>query len=543
MGYPKSVQSRIVVKNSTSMQLSTVSLPECPSSLTARIYYDKRCDLTPTVRTKIALIAKWGKNHGRITRLSERFGISRTTVYALRDQLTQRVESAFDAPQTWQADMRALRESAIRQILLLRLTGHCCIMAISTILKYNGHSRGSTGFISETLHAIGDKLPQVIDYQGTVNWACDEIYHLGKVPILVSVEPLSGAVLQINIVRGTLKDGWNTHWQALRQNGIQSLSLISDEGWMLRAARLEQIEAQGDWDFQPDTFHAVSHRLGVFAKRLQKAAYQAIEAEYEREALCLDTKQPGRLPVFKQQWAQCQIETQKAIRMYEHFSFLYGCILQQFNIFDKNGLPRKRLFAEQEARCAIELMSRLDITGLDKELKLIDKLIPTLFNFLDKAQDCCQKMLDNQLVEAHALPFWALAWQYDKRSFKVKNNYGYQKKLRDRSKNWIQDIQNHTDLTDENFNALQTTVFASFDGIVQSSAAVEMFNSILRPFLNQSRDQLSQQALNLIMDFYNHKPFSRGKRKGKSPIEILTGKKQDKDWMDKIMDLVRLHNI
>ena len=306
---------------------------------------------------------------------------------------------------------------------------------------------------------------------------------------------------------------------------------------------MEQIAAQGNWDFQPDTFHAVSHRLGVFAKRLQKAAYQAIESEYEREALCLDTKQPGRLPVLKQQWAQCQIETQKAISIYEDFSFLYGCLLQQFNIFDKNGLPRKRLFAEQEARCAIELMQLLDITGLDKELKLIDKLIPTLFNFLDKAQDCCQKMLDNQLVEAHTLPFWALAWQYDKRSFKVKNNYAYQKKLRDRSKKWIQDIQNDTNLTDEDFNALQATVFASFDGIVQSSAAVEMFNSILRPFLNQSRDQLSQQALNLIMDFYNHKPFSRGKRKGKSPLEILTGKKQEKDWIDKIMDLVRLHNI
>jgi hypothetical protein len=523
------------------MQLQTKSLSEVPSSLTYRIKYEDRVDLSPDVRTKIALIAKWGKNHGRITRLSERFKISRTTVYALRDRLSERVEAAFYQPKTWQGDIRALRESAIRQILLLRMTGHCCIMAISAILKYNGYSRDSTGFISETLHAIGDKLPQVIDYQGRVNWACDEIYHLGKVPILVSVEPLSGAVLQINIVRGSLKDGWGSHWQSLRQNGIQPLSLISDEGWMLRAARLEQT-AQ-DWDFQADTFHAVSHRLGVFSKRLEKAAYQAIESEYERENLCLHTKQPNKLPVFKEQWAQSQTQTHKAISLYEQFSFLYVSMLQQFNIFDPNGQPRKRPFAEQEASCAIDLMQLLDIPGLDKELKLIEKLIPTLFNFLDKAQDCCQKIVENQLVEPHLLPFWALAWQYDKRSFKVKNNYMYQKKLRDRSKNWIQDIQEQAKLSNQDFNALQATLFAAFDGIVQSSAAVEMFNSILRPFLNQSRDQISQQTLNLIMDFYNHKPFSRGKRKGKSPIEILTGKKQDKHWMDKIMDLVRLHNI
>jgi hypothetical protein len=525
------------------MQLQTNPPPEYPSSLTDRIYYKERCDLSPNVRTKIALIAKWGKNHGRITRLSERFGISRTTVYALRDQLSQSVEAAFYQPKTWQADIRALRESAIRQILLLRLTGHCCITAISTILKYNGYSRDSTGFISETLQTIGDKLPQVIDYQGTVNWACDEIYHLGKVPILVSVEPLSGAVLQINIVRGSLKEGWNSHWQALRQKGIQPLSLISDEGWILRAARLEKVEQQEDWDFQPDTFHAVSHRLGVFAKRLEKAAYQAIESEYERETLCLHTKQPSKLPVFNEQWAQSQAQTHKAISVYEQFSFLYGCLLQQFNIFNRNGQPRLRLFAEQDASCAIELMQLLDIPGLDKELKAIGKLIPTLFNFLDKAQDCCLKMVENQLVEPHLLPFFALAWQYDKRSFKVKNNYAYQKKLREKSKNWVQDIQKDTKLTNEAFNAQLQTVFTAFDGIVQSSAAVEMFNSILRPFLNQSRDQLSQHALNLIMDFYNHKPFSRGKRKGKSPIEILTGQKQDKDWIDKIMDLVRLNNI
>jgi hypothetical protein len=524
------------------MQLQTNSLPEHPSSLTDRPYYEDRGDLTPFIRTKIAIIAKWGKNHGRITRLSQRFGISRTTVYALRDQLSHGVEAAFHQPKTWQADIRSLREAAIRQILLLRLTGHCCIAAISTVLKYNGHSRSSTGFISETLHAIGDKLPQTIDYQGTVNWACDEIYHLGKIPVLVSVEPLSGAVLRIDIVRGPLKDGWLRHWQALRENGIQCLSLVSDEGWMLRAARLEQ-SGHGDLDFQPDTFHAVSHRLGVFAKRLEKAAHQAIESEYDREALCLYTQKPGKLPVIKEQWAACRTEAQKAISVYEHFGFLYGCLLQQFNVFDKNGLPRKRAFAEQEAACAIELMQRLGITGLDKELKLIEKLIPTLFGFLDKAQECCQKIVENQLVEARHLPFWCLAWQYDKRSFKVKNNYAHQKKLRDISKNWVHDIQNESNLTNEDFIALQTTLFALFDAIVQSSASVEMFNSILRPFLNQSRDQISQQTLNLIMDFYNHKPFARGKRKGKSPHEILSGIKHEKDWIDKMMDIVRLHKI
>ena len=105
------------------------------------------------------------------------------------------------------------------------------------------------------------------------------------------------------------------------------------------------------------------------------------------------------------------------------------------------------------------------------------------------------------------------------------------------------ELQQVNQLSDDDFNDLGLTIFAQFDAIIQSSAPVEMFNAFLKPFLNQSRDQLSQQSLNLIMDFYNNHTFKRGKRKGKSPLEILTGKKNELPWLDKIMDLVRLHKI
>jgi len=73
---------------------------------------------------------------------------------------------------------------------------------------------------------------------------------------------------------------------------------------------------------------------------------------------------------------------------------------------------------------------------------------------------------------------------------------------------------------------------------VQSSALVECINSIIRPYLNNSKGQVNQEALNLMMFYHNHRRYTAGKRTKKTPIEILTGKQQDKDWLKLLFELV-----
>ena len=70
------------------------------------------------------------------------------------------------------------------------------------------------------------------------------------------------------------------------------------------------------------------------------------------------------------------------------------------------------------------------------------------------------------------------------------------------------------------------------DEIVQSSSIVECINSIIRPYINNTKTQISQEFLNLIMFYHNHRRYKDGKRTGKIPYEILTGEKQTKDWLD-----------
>jgi hypothetical protein len=67
---------------------------------------------------------------------------------------------------------------------------------------------------------------------------------------------------------------------------------------------------------------------------------------------------------------------------------------------------------------------------------------------------------------------------------------------------------------------------------VKASSLVEMVNSLIRPYLNSSKGQITQETLNLIMFYHNHRRYKSGRRQGKAPIELLTGEALQGDWID-----------
>jgi len=73
-------------------------------------------------------------------------------------------------------------------------------------------------------------------------------------------------------------------------------------------------------------------------------------------------------------------------------------------------------------------------------------------------------------------------------------------------------------------DTLKALVFDTLDSIVRASSLVEMVNGLIRPYLNSCKGQITQETLNLIMFYHNHRRYQSGKRQGKAPIELLTGK-------------------
>ena len=86
-------------------------------------------------------------------------------------------------------------------------------------------------------------------------------------------------------------------------------------------------------------------------------------------------------------------------------------------------------------------------------------------------------------------------------------------------------------LLDHQFEPLKAMVFEQLDTIVQASSLVELVNSFIRPYLNSSKGQITQETLNLIMFYPNHRRYKSGKRQGKAPIELLTGEALEADWV------------
>ena len=520
------------------LRIKTTLKEEPQSSLNASVKFMRRPELTTRLRFVIAVTAVMGlQSANKITKIAKRFNVSPAFVYDMRSRLLAGIETIFGVGASVSVPQScACLNDEISAVLMLRLRGSCSIGAISELLSRFDFDHTSTGFVSGVLTAAGESVSDTIDWSGKCVLTTDELYCDGHCPILVSVEPVSGAILHISKNESLTKESWVKHYAELREQGIEPSKIISDDGHTMRAARKHSYP---DVAWQPDTFHAVAHRLGEFLNRFRRKAEAAIAYEYDRENLVKNGRAGESAVKRHAEYLDAQQKSREAILAYDNFSFLYACMLRQFTVFDtRTGAVRSRSFAEAEMKAACELMRLLNDEALNKELAQIERLLPELFAFLQTAQQGAAELATQ--VAPEVLPFWLTAWQNAKTAAKIKGKPALKKKfLKKTAEDLILLKQSYT-LSDQTFEEKQFEIFAFLDNAcAQSSSAVENANAFIRKYLNNSRDQISQPALNLLMFYWNHRRFERGKRKGKAPVEILSGKNLEKDWLDLMAEKMR----
>jgi hypothetical protein len=513
-------------------------VPISVSSLTRQIKFERRCDLSLKDRLVIGVTCVVGKRYGTVTNLSKKYGISRTCVYDFEAQMRAGAESIFGIQSgtisSKKAELAAI--SSKKALLLLRLEGGCTLHSIANLLPHFGYAHNSVGYISQSLDKMGSELSPLINWQGRCVFASDEIFYIEHKPILMTVDIVSHAILKIQKLESLTKDAWIAHWQDLLDKGITPIKLITDEGVALQSAR----SASFDQDIcQSDTFHSVAYRLGVFYDRLERQAEKNIGDEYAFQGVSESAKSATIRSKNYIKWQNAQQITRDSLQLLEDFTVLYHYILQQFNVFrTSDGTIRSRVQAEQTVSTALEMLEKLPIKGINEQIKDIRRVLPHLFTFLDTAKKGFDEIAKD--IDPLVLPYWTSAWQRLKKAAKIKNNYHKQKKMKLKAQSDLDLISDYYKKEKDNnidFEAIKDTIFYALEiACAQSSAAVENVNSFIRPFLNQCRGQITQNTLNLLMFFHNHSPFDTGKRRGKAPIEILSGQKLDANWADLIIN-------
>ena len=494
----------------------------------------RRHDLTPSIRLYIAfmaLTARAAGTWGKITELSRQFMMSRMFVYMLANALHETSLTVFgdNASKPTVAE-----ELPYHYMLSLRLEGKCGIETISTIMKRFGIPNASVGFISQYLQRVGFLLPSTLttsnDEVQLVVFLSDEIF-AKNIPILVTVDPISSAILRIELANARKVEDWKNHWECLQKNGYIATYLVTDEGRGLCAA---QKEALADIIRQPDTYHAIAHQLGNWVNRLEGAAYKAIQKEFD----CYDNLDSAKSnEVINKRidgYEKAEKVADEAIELYESFNFLYITIINELKLFDGNGNLRDRKEAEQNIQAGLSLIEELGHTKITKAVNKVRRTMPGLLNYFDLAKSIVGN-LSSLAVDQEALQALCLAWQWRKGSIKSKKAKG--RKYCDMNEQYCLEIA--TGYLQEDYDIVKEQVYQQLDQIVQSSALVECINSIIRPYLNGSKNHITQETLNLIMFYHNHRRYNDGKRKNQTPMEILTGKKQEKDWIELLFDVIK----
>jgi hypothetical protein len=170
-----------------------------------------------------------------------------------------------------------------------------------------------------------------------------------------------------------------------------------------------------------------------------------------------------------------------------------------------------------ELTLLFSMIGEIDHTAIPKIMQPIQAHIDDIVVPFQQAEAIQAQRL--KVVPRQALEFLVCAWHHDHLSYASPakhKRYPQQERCA-----WLAFAEG---LLDDQFDALKTLVFDQLDSIVRASSLVEMVNSFIRPSLHSCKGQLTQESLNLIMFYHNHRRYKSGKRKGKAPIELLTGK-------------------
>jgi len=483
----------------------------------------RRPDIDTVARVHIAAQAFLSLGvYGEITRIAKCYRVSRLFIYKLLWPLMLLYDLDVGDPHS----PEAIRKEVDRHILLLRFEGYCALERISQILKQLGLPFASVGAISQRLAAYAQALPHEAWTDAQIVFlVCDEIFTRGQ-PILLTVEPRSLAILKIELGENREAETWKQHWATLAEGGlIEQPTVVSDQGpGLVKGCALMGLT------HHPDLFHLL-RPLAMCGERFYRKALAAIAREYERGSVTIGRSE-AVITKRSKAYEAAKAEAEAQIARYDNFCYLWTALRQTLELFDEWGGLTALTSRQAEIAAIVTLLDTLDNGPLHQALVSFASGLEGYWGYYQRTEQvyqACMARYPCDVVQA-----LACGWQLARQATNGKA-YGMRKRL-------AQDAEFYfyytATLHPDTAQALRKELLDALDTEVRSSSLIENVNSALRPLLETCRGQVDQPLLDLFAYVHNHRRFVRGKRAGKAPIEILTGKDMAQTWLPSLLEAI-----
>jgi hypothetical protein len=392
---------------------------------------------------------------------------------------------------------------------------------MTSILQYFQYQPNSVGYLSERFHTYGAALPSTLAMaeHKVVFYLSDEIFARHQ-PILVTIEAQSTAILKIQLASDRSAETWKAHFADLGDHRFHSIGMASDRGLGLVAGY--QAACQ-DARWVCDRFHEF-HDLFDRRHQLERKAYAAIAKENEAAHTFHHAKSEANLHKRLQHYEHAHHACEQAMARYDQLDLLLHLLRDALHLCSPFGRLRTVEGVRSELTSLLSLIEEVDDAVLPKLLQPIRSHLDDILAPFEQAESIHAELL--HLLPQQILDALVLAWHHEHLSYqsqaKHKRYHQYE------NQQWLDFAEG---LLDHQFEPLKVLVFEKLDSIIQASSLVELVNSFIRPYLNSSKGQITQETLNLIMFYHNHRRYKSGKRQGKAPIELLTGEALEADWV------------
>jgi hypothetical protein len=488
--------------------------------------FSRRPDLDPHTRIHIVMLAWLHRGiYGKMTEIAKHYQISRTFLYHLLFMANLQLETLFsDEKRLLPKDHRHFEQL----IVLLRLEGTCSLLSIATIVKALEYHPNSVGSLSQFFHSAGQALSStlVMPSKTLVFYLSDEIFAI-HTPILVTIDARSTTILKIELASDRSADTWRTHFAALENHQFVSLGLASDRGLGLVAG----YQAACDMAlWVADYFHEFRDLFAVL-QQLERKAYTAIAKEYDATQKFARAKSEANLHKRLHHYDTAHHACEQAIALYDHLAILLHLLREALQLCSPHGRLRTQQDVRSELTLLFDMLAELDCAAVTTTLKPIRTHLDDLVVPFAQAEAVAAEL--RAIVPHEACEFFVLAWHHE---HLVYQSPAKQKRAHQREQAfWLACAEG---LVGDAFDTLKALVFDQLDSIVRASSLVEMVNGLIRPYLNSCKGQITQETLNLIMFYHNHRRYKSGKRQGKAPIELLTGTPLAAPWWELLLQQV-----